>query len=245
MKVLALDSSGLVASVAVVCDDRLLGEYTINYKKTHSQTLLPMLQQVADMIELDLQTVDAIAVAAGPGSFTGLRIGSATAKGMGLALGKPIIPVPTVDALAWNLWGSTHLICPLMDARRGQVYTGVYEFVKSDADTKDGWIFRKVLPACAIGIDELIGRINELNRPVIFLGDGVPVYRDRMEERIDVAHSYAPPMSALQRAASVGTLGILLYKEGHYEDAASHRPDYLRPSQAEREFEGKQRDFRV
>ena len=259
MKVLALDSSGLVASVAVVCDDRLLGEYTINYKKTHSQTLLPMLQQVADMIELDLQTVDAIAVAAGPGSFTGLRIGSATAKGMGLALGKPIIPVPTVDALAWNLWGSTHLICPLMDARRSQVYTGVYDFVKSDVDTPDGsasfgdclsecgdgWIFRKVLPACAIGIDELIGRINELKRPVIFLGDGVPVYRERIEEQIGVAYSYAPPMSGLQRAASVGTLGILLYKEGYYEDAAAHRPDYLRPSQAEREFEGKQRDFRV
>ena len=128
MKILALESSGLVAGIAVAEDDSLLGEYTINYKKTHSQTLLPMLDEVAKMIELDLNTVDAIAVSAGPGSFTGLRIGSATAKGLGLALDKPLIHVPTVDALACNLWGCESLICPLMDARRNQTYTGIYSF---------------------------------------------------------------------------------------------------------------------
>ena len=106
MKILALDSSGLVAGVAVTEDDNLLGEYTINYKKTHSQTLLPMLDEVAKMIELDLNTIDVIAVSAGPGSFTGLRIGSATAKGLALALNKQIVSVPTVDALAYNLWGA-------------------------------------------------------------------------------------------------------------------------------------------
>ena len=97
MKVLGIDSSGMVASVAVVEDDILLAEYTVNYKKTHSQTLLSMLSEIGDMISLDLNSLDAIAVAAGPGSFTGLRIGSATAKGLVLALDKPIIPVPTVD----------------------------------------------------------------------------------------------------------------------------------------------------
>ena len=97
MKILALDSSGLVASVALVEDDNMLGEYTVNYKKTHSQTLLPMLDEVAKMIDLDLNSIDAIAVAAGPGSFTGLRIGSATAKGLGLALDKPLIHIPTAD----------------------------------------------------------------------------------------------------------------------------------------------------
>ena len=104
MKLLALDSSGLVASVAVLEDDNMLAEYTVNYKKTHSQTLLPMLDEIVRMTEQDLGTVDAIAVAAGPGSFTGLRIGSATAKGLGLALDKPLIAVPTVDALAFNLY---------------------------------------------------------------------------------------------------------------------------------------------
>ncbi len=128
MKVLGIDSSGLVASVAVVEDDILLAEYTVNYKKTHSQTLLPMLKEIGDMINLDLNSLDAIAIAAGPGSFTGLRIGSATAKGLGLALDKPIIPVPTVDGLAYDLWGTDKIVCPIMDARRNQVYTGIYEF---------------------------------------------------------------------------------------------------------------------
>ena len=103
MKILGLDSSGIVASVAIVEDENLIAEYTVNYKKTHSQTLLPMLDELVKMTELDLDTIDAIAVAAGPGSFTGLRIGSATAKGLGLALKKPLVEIPTVDALAYNL----------------------------------------------------------------------------------------------------------------------------------------------
>ena len=128
MKILGLDSSGIVASVAVVEDDILVAEYTVNYKKTHSQTLLPMLDEIAKMTELDLNTIDAIAVAAGPGSFTGLRIGSATAKGLGLALKKPLVAVPTVEGLAYNLYDTQGLICPIMDARRKQVYTGIYRF---------------------------------------------------------------------------------------------------------------------
>ncbi|MBP5733988.1 MAG: tRNA (adenosine(37)-N6)-threonylcarbamoyltransferase complex dimerization subunit type 1 TsaB, partial [Lachnospiraceae bacterium] len=128
MKILGIDSSGLVASVAVTNDGVLLGEYTTNYKKTHSQTLLPMLDELKKMIELDLSTLDAIAISAGPGSFTGLRIGSATAKGLGLALDKPLIEVPTLEGLAYNLCGSNALVCPIMDARRNQVYTAVYEF---------------------------------------------------------------------------------------------------------------------
>ena len=160
MKILGLDSSGLVASVAVVEDDVLLGEFTVNYKKTHSQTLLPMLDELAKMIELDLDTLDAIAIAAGPGSFTGLRIGSATAKGLGLALDKPLISVPTVDALAYNLYGHRDIICPLMDARRNQTYTGLYEF------TADG--MNILVESCAVGIEEILEKINEYGRPVVF-----------------------------------------------------------------------------
>ena len=103
MKILALDSSGLVASVAIVEDDNMLGEYTVNYKKTHSQTLLPMLDEVAKMIELDLNSIDAIAVAAGPGSFTGLRIGSATAKGLGLALDRRCLSLQSVGTSVFDL----------------------------------------------------------------------------------------------------------------------------------------------
>ena len=110
MRILALDSSGLVATVAIVEDEQTVAEYTVNYKKTHSQTLLPMLDEIVKMTEIDLNIIDAIAVAGGPGSFTGLRIGSATAKGLGLALNKPLIHVPTVDGMAYNLFGCKGLI---------------------------------------------------------------------------------------------------------------------------------------
>lgn len=227
MKILALDSSGLVASVAVVEDDNMLGEYTVNYKKTHSQTLLPMLDEVAKMIELDLNSVDAIAVAAGPGSFTGLRIGSATAKGLGLALEKPLVHVPTVDALACNLWGCGDIVCPLMDARRNQTYTGLYEF----ADGK----LRVLRGQCAVGIDEIVAHVNEIGRPVVFLGDGVPVFRAYITENCSVPFSFAPAHMNKQRAGAVAYLGLQYAAEGKTESAAAHAPDYLRMSQAERE----------
>ena len=117
MKILGLDSSGIVASVAVVENENLVAEYTVNYKKTHSQTLLPMLDEIVKMTELDLNTIDAIAVAAGPGSFTGLRIGSATAKGLGLALKKPLIGVPPDERLAYNLYVAEGMIGPIWQAR--------------------------------------------------------------------------------------------------------------------------------
>lgn len=237
MKILALDSSGLVASVAVTEDDNLLGEYTINYKKTHSQTLLSMLDEVAKMIELDLKTVDAIAVSAGPGSFTGLRIGSATAKGLALALDKKIVSVPTVDALAYNIWNCTDVICPLMDARRQQTYTGLYTF-------EDGRM-QILLPQCVVQIEEIINKVNDMGKPVVFLGDGVPVFADFIAQHCKVPYQYAPAHCNKQRAASVATLGAILYGEGKAEPAAEHKPDYLRLSQAERERQEKERDFRI
>ena len=227
MKILALDSSGLVASVAVTEDDTLLAEYTVNYKKTHSQTLLPMLDEISRMIELDLSALDAIAIAAGPGSFTGLRIGSATAKGLGLALDLPIVSVPTVDALAYNLCGHRDMICPLMDARRDQTYTGLYRFDSSG--------FHVIRRQCAVAIGEITAAINEIGRPVVFLGDGVPVFRPFLEETLTVPHSYAPSHMNRQRAGSVAALGLMLAKEGRMEPADTHAPDYLRLSQAERE----------
>lgn len=227
MKILALDSSGLVASVAVVADDQLLAEYTVNYKKTHSQTLLPMLDEIAKMIELDLETIDAIAVAAGPGSFTGLRIGSATAKGLGLALKKPLIPVPTVDALAYNLYDSTGVICPMMDARRKQVYTGIYRFADHELVT--------VSRQKAIAVEELIRELNALGEAVIFLGDGVTVYQEMLKENMQVPYSFAPAHLNKQRAGAVGALAEKYYREGKTVTAAEHQPEYLRVSQAERE----------
>lgn len=227
MKILALDSSGLVASAAVLEDDVLLAEYTVNYKKTHSQTLLPMLDTIAQMIELDLSSLDAIAVAAGPGSFTGLRIGSATAKGLGLALDKPLVAVPTVEALAYNLYGTEGLICPIMDARRNQVYTGIYRWENGQMSV--------VCDQEAVKVDELAEDLNARGEHVTFLGDGVPVYKERLSELLTVKFDFAPAHVSRQRAGAVGALGMKYYEQGRIQSAWEHQPEYLRLSQAERE----------
>ena len=227
MKILALDSSGLVASVAVMEDEILLAEYTMNYKKTHSQTLLPMLDEVSRQIELDLSTVDAIAVAGGPGSFTGLRIGSATAKGLGLALDKPLISVPTLEGMAYHFYDTEALVCPLMDARRSQVYTGIYRCRKGE--------LQEVVGQSALAVTELADRLNALGEEVILLGDGVPVYREILEQQLTVPHTYAPAHLNRQRAGALAALAMKRFAAGDVESAAEHKPDYLRLSQAERE----------
>ena len=230
MKIIALDTSGLVASAAILENDILLAEYTVNYKKTHSQTLLPMLDELTRMISLDLATVDAIAVAAGPGSFTGLRIGSATAKGLGLALGKPIVEVPTLAALAYNLYDADGLVCPVMDARRQQVYNALYRF--------HGHRLVTIREQRAISAEDLTAELNalppeELGSGVLFLGDGTGVYREVFENKLKVPFSFVPAHLNKQRAAAVGALAEILYSEGRYVKAEDHVPIYLRKSQAE------------
>lgn len=227
MKLLAIDSSGLVASVAIVSEETVIAEYTVNYKKTHSQTLLPMLDEIVKMLGMDLSEVDGIAVSAGPGSFTGLRIGSATAKGLGLALDKPIISIPTLEGLAYNLLGTHAMICPMMDARRNQVYTGLYEFDQDKLIT--------ISEQKAIAIEEIIDTVNEIGKSVMYLGDGTSMYDSIIKDMTKVDYSFAPIHMNRQRAASIGALGFVYLKEGKIETAADHSPIYLRVSQAERE----------
>ena len=228
MRILGIESSSLVASVAIVTDDVVTAEYTVNLKKTHSQTLLPMIDQMMGLLEMELDTVDAIAVSGGPGSFTGLRIGSATGKGLGLALNKPLIHVPTMDAMAYNLYGANALICPIMDARRSQVYTGLYRFLDSFEVMREQW------PS---DIRDLTQELNRMGEKVIFLGDGVPVCRHIIEETMNVPFEFAPAHVNRQRGASVAALGAVYYEQGRLQTASEHKPDYLRKSQAERERE--------
>lgn len=228
MRILGIESSSLVASVAIVEDGVTMAEYTANFKKTHSQTLLPMIDQMVSLLGIELSTIDAIAVSGGPGSFTGLRIGSATAKGLGLALDKPLIHIPTLDAMAYNLYGAGALICPIMDARRNQVYTGIYRF-ETDFET--------VRAQDAMDMGDLIRILEDMGQPVIFLGDGVPVFKKQIEETMTVPFRFAPAHVNRQRAAAVAALGAVYFAEGKTETAAEHCPDYLRKSQAERERE--------
>ena len=167
MKVLAIESSAVTASVAIMTEDTLIAEYTINYKKTHSQTLLPMIDEICRMTETDVSDIDIVAVSYGPGSFTGLRIGAATGKGIALAKNKPMVAVPTLEAMAYNLIGDDRLICPVMDARRKHLYTGLYRF--------NGGKLEVVSKQCLIPYEELVDMLNEKNENVVFVGDGIDV----------------------------------------------------------------------
>ena len=226
MRILAIDSSSLVASVALVDEEVTIAEYTVNFKKTHSQTLLPMLEEIKKMLALDLESIDALAVSSGPGSFTGLRIGASTVKGLGLALSKPLVAIPTLTGLAYNLAGDKRLICPIMDARRGQVYTAVYRMAEE---------VEEIMPGSALPIAELLSFLNNQREEVIFLGDGVPAFQEQIEKDLSVPFAFALPHQNRQRAAAYGALALQYLKEGKTVTAAEFAPDYLRDSQAERE----------
>lgn len=225
--ILAIDSSSIVSSVAIVKEDTLIAEYTINVKKTSSQTLLPMIDEIFRMTGMDKKEIKAIAVTSGPGSFTGLRIGAATAKGLALALGVDIISVPTVEAMAYNYNYCNKLICPIMDARRNQVYTGIYQCEDEQLE--------EIMPQCAISIDELMERLLELKQKVVFIGDGIPVFKEYIMERMGNQCFFAKQHSDRQKAGALGAIAWEKYKRGEMVSADTFAPEYLRMSQAERE----------
>ena len=232
MKVLAIESSAIAASIAIAEDNQLICEYTTNYKKTHSQTLMPMIEEVCKMVNLDLSELELIAVSKGPGSFTGLRIGVATAKGLAHTLEIPIVGVNTLDALAYNIGYTDRIICPLMDARRNQVYTGLY--------TYDNNTFTNMLPSTVVPIEEIISEIKKLGKQVIFLGDGITPNIDTIKNNFtEEEYVLAPLNNNIQRASSVAALGILYGLRGETESYMNFKPIYLRKSQAEREYERK------
>ena len=231
MKILAIEGSSQVAGVAILTDDVITAEYTLYYKITHSQTLMPMLDEIVKMTETDLETVDAIAISGGPGSFTGLRIGSAMGKGLAQALNIPIVHVPTLDGMAYNAFGFDGIICPIMDARRSQVYTGIYAF--------NGGALQIKMEGCAISIDELIKKLGEYTENILFVGDGIPVFKEKIENELGNRAYFAPANMNRQRAASIAVLGWEYFKQGKTVPAMAHLPEYLRSSQAEREREAK------
>lgn len=231
MIVLGIDTSSDVASVAVVSDDKLIAEYTLNFKKTHSERLMPMIDAMLSDCGVELSAVDAFAVSIGPGSFTGLRIGIATAKGLAQACNKPVIPVCTLEGMAYNLPMCEHLIVPIMDARRQQVYTATYIW------DEDG--FREVEEPRAVSIDECISDCGNFVE-VVFVGDGVPVYKDYILDKMGDKAKFAPAGNNLQRAASVAALAIA--NADRAKTCHEIVPVYIRKSQAEREYDEKHKN---
>ncbi len=246
MKVLGIETSGPIASVAIVDESKLLGIKMGDFKVTHSQTLMPLLDQLLKETKVKLEDIDAIAVSGGPGSFTGLRIGAATAKGLALALDKPLVHVPTLHAMAYNLLMPEAIGCiivPMIDARRKNVYCGIFNFIVRPDNTVDFDIFQD---STMMSVDELLEQLDTLtsldgNPPlVVFLGDGAEVYEDEIEEKATFNYGLATEEAMLARADTVALVGQLKYRLGLTADVDSEAPEYFQVSQAERESKEKE-----
>ena len=227
MKILAVDTSANTATVCVTEDDKLLAEEIVNHKKTHSQTLMPMIDNVLKNCGTDISEIDIFAVANGPGSFTGLRIGVSAIKGMAHALNKPVIEISTLEGMAYNIYMSDLIICPIMDARRDQVYNGVYTWEKGE--------FTELNAPRALSIEECVEDVKKYNKKIVFLGDGVPVHREYIEKELKESAIFAPASANTQRASSLAS--IALSRQDSKKSCYEVSPVYLRKPQAERERE--------
>lgn len=233
MNLLAIDASGVAGSVAYIKENRLVGEYYICDKLTHSQTIMPMLEHMKSLLEIDLETLDAVAVTSGPGSFTGLRIGVTAAKALALALEVPIIGIPTLDVIAHNIAHTSHLICPIMDARRNQVYTALYKWEAEE--------LVNLTEYRTCDMDEYLTELEAKGEKVIFLGDGVDPYKEKIQERLGEHALFAPSFLNLQHASTLAEVAGAYFKSGKVVDASEFVPMYLRKSQAEREKEEREK----
>ncbi len=221
MKILAIDTTGAVAGVALVDDNITVAEFSVNNEKTHSQTIMPLINKLLSSLDLTIADIDYIAATSGPGSFTGLRIGCATAKGLAHGSKKLIIPVPTLDALAYNLPYSDRLVVPIMDARRNQVYTAIYRFENAK--------LIRLTDYMAEDIFVLMENVEKYSSKAVFLGDGVFPNKSAI---LSKGFDLAPLHLNMQRAASIGALALTMLDKA--VDYHSFTPFYLRLSQAER-----------
>ncbi len=228
MLTLGIESSGKTASAALAEDGVLLSEYTLNIGLTHSQTLLPLVAEIFSRTGKKVSDLNLVAVSAGPGSFTGLRIGAATGKGIALSRDIPMACVSTLEGLWYNVSVFEGYVHPIMDARRSQVYTQAFCGGRAISDPE------------ARSIDELAEEWNgQDDRPHLLLGDAVPVYREFLDRCLRIPHSYAPASSLLQRASSIALLGESMYYEGKTVPGDAFSLNYVRKPQAEREKEAK------
>ena len=225
MIVLSMDSSSLVTTVALLKDEYVLGEFTINFKREHSVILMEKVEELLKDCEIDINDVDGFVVSKGPGSFTGLRIGMATVKGLSMGSNKPYVSISSLDALAYSLVNFNGLICPIMDALRDSVFTCIYKNI-------DGKL-TKVIDYSALSLEELVCELKD--KEVIFVGDGVYKHKDYLKENLPKA-IFAPSHLNLIKASSLGELGMIELKNGNHDDMNSS-PVYLKKPQAVRELE--------
>lgn len=225
MRIIALETATMAGGIAVVDEERVISEISLNIKATYSEKLMVAMEHLLDLSGLTINEMDAIAVSVGPGSFTGLRIGLSAAKGLSYASGKPIIGVPTLDALALNIPFSNRLVCPVLDARKGEVYTALYR--------PNGQFPQKLTDDMVVSPLKLIEMIKE---ETVFLGDGVFTYRTLFNEQLKGLYHEVPMPLMAPRASNVGMLAMERLKKGEVDDPYSLVPRYIRKSEAEVKF---------
>lgn len=226
MIVLGIESATITASCALVDDEKLIGEYSQSHKKTHSEKLMPLIERLLKDTEIEIKDVDIVAISKGPGSYTGLRIGAAIGKSLAHACNIPVVGVPTIDALAFNISMTGNYIVPILDARGGRVYSGIYKWERER--------FVIVEEQFASNIDKLVGKLETIDKNIVLSGDGAEVHKTILKEQLGERISFVLPYNNMPRAASTAQLGYIMAKEGKIQTAFEFAPEYLRKSQAER-----------
>ncbi len=222
MLVLGVETSTTQGGVALVGDDRLVSEYLLNVEATHSERLLPAIDRMLCEAGVGLDAISGIAVSIGPGSFTGLRIGLSTVKGLAYATGLPVVGVPTLEALAWAVPFAAEQVCPVLDARKHEVYAALFRYERG--------VLVRLMADAALAPEALCSKIR---KPTLFLGDGLPVYGELFRRLLGDRMLVPPLASRGARPACVAELGRHRLLRGERDSADSLVPRYLRPSEAE------------
>lgn len=233
MKTLAVDTSTMMATCALLDEDRLLGEFSLNQDMSHSENLVPMIRNMLDNLKFKIEDVDIFGAATGPGSFTGLRIGIATVKTFAHVFDKPVVGVSTLEGLAFNLPCNNGFIVPMIDARRNRVYTGIYKRINGE--------LKNLVEPTIMEVEELLTILRDEYDYVMVNGNGTLVYKDIILDVLKDKVNIAPINLNSCRASSIGELALLKYKEGQRDNYYDLVPNYLRESQAQRELRKRDR----
>ncbi len=231
MKILAVDTSSNVATIALMEDEKLIAEIVLNYKKTHSEKLMPMMEDLLNQCDVKPTEIDIFTASVGPGSFTGLRIGITTIKAMAQALNKPVVGVSTLEGLAFNLPYAEGLICPIIDAQRDVVYTALYRW--------EGTGLVEVMQQQVLSVEELINYLHTKDEKIIFIGDAVEKFNEILQEKLMDKASFPPNSVVFPRASSIAALARKSALKGQLMEAATMIPLYMRKSQAENQYDEK------
>lgn len=222
MLILGIETATRTGGVAILSEQGVLAEYTLNIEVTHSERIMSTVDRVLSDSGTSLSAIDGFAVSIGPGSFTGLRIGVATVKGLAFTTGKPVAAVPSLKALAWNVPAAAHPVCPLFDARKKEVYAALYRH--------DAGALVTVMPESVLTLRELSGQLNERT---VFTGEGALLFSDDIRSLFGDRALFAPLSAVVPSAASVAEIGLGMLRSGEATDPDALTPLYIRKPEAE------------